>query len=228
MDYSTRHKECIDHFKKEFDETSIKVSGGARYAQVADRQRIFREHFPEAQVLTDLRSIDDTHVVFKTLIKINDKIISSGWSRSLLNSKAKAVEYGETVSLGRCLANFGLTGDEYASIDEMLDVPDVVMEEPLATNGRELADQMKKTKEKINETSADSVDDITKNLPDNILKMFGYVIKRYDAAKHVPHLQQARTENFMFIKSLEGSHPSAFEFLESSYQLRKERMSTHG
>ena len=82
MDYNQRHKNCIDQFKKEFDETAITVSGGANYAKVADRQRIFREHFPDAQVLTDLKSIDDTHVVFKTLIKVNDKIISSGWSRT--------------------------------------------------------------------------------------------------------------------------------------------------
>ena len=223
MDYNQRHKNCIDQFKDEFGSTAIKVSGGASYAKVADRQRIFREHFPDAQVLTDLKSIDDTHVLFKTLIKVNDKIISSGWSRTVLKSKAKAIEFGETVSLGRCLANFGLTGDEYASIDEMIDVPNVTIEKPPATNGRELADQMKKTN-----SSTDSIDDITRNLPDNVKKLFNNIIGQYDAAKHVPHLQQARTQNFMTIKAMEGSHPSAFKFLEDSYNLRKERMSNHG
>tara|TARA_X000001382_G_scaffold124478_2_gene109079 strand:- start:890 stop:1546 length:657 start_codon:yes stop_codon:yes gene_type:complete len=217
MDYNQRHKNCIDQFKKEFEETAITVSGGANYAKVADRQRIFREHFPDAQVLTDLKSIDDTHVVFKTLIKVNDKIISSGWSRTVLKSKAKAIEFGETVSLGRCLANFGLTGDEYASIEEMIDVPNIKIEKPV----------VKTTTPKQPEASNNSVDDITKNLPDNVKKLFNNIIGQYDAAKHVPHLQQARTTNFMTIKAMEGSHPDAYKFLEDSYQLRKERMSNH-
>lgn len=218
MDYNQRHKNCIDQFKKEFEETAITVSGGANYAKVADRQRIFREHFPDAQVLTDLKSIDDTHVVFKTLIKVNDKIISSGWSRTLLKSKAKAIEFGETVSLGRCLANFGLTGDEYASIEEMIDVPNIKIEKPV----------VKTTTPKQPEASNNSVDDITKNLPDNVKKLFNNIIGQYDAAKHVPHLQQARTTNFMTIKAMEGLHPDAYKFLEDSYHLRKERMSNHG
>ena len=218
MDYNQRHKNCIDQFKDEFGSTAIKVSGGASYAKVADRQRIFREHFPDAQVLTDLKSIDDTHVLFKTLIKVNDKIISSGWSRTVLKSKAKAIEFGETVSLGRCLANFGLTGDEYASIDEMIDVPNIKIEQPI----------VKTETSKQPEVSNNTVDDITKNLPDNVKKLFNNIIGQYDAAKHVPHLQQARTTNFMTIKAMEGSHPSAFKFLEDSYNLRKERMSNHG
>ena len=218
MDYNQRHKNCIDQFKKEFDDTAITVSGGASYAKVSDRQRIFREHFPDAQVLTDLKSIDDTHVVFKTLIKVNDKIISSGWSRTVLKSKAKAIEFGETVSLGRCLANFGLTGDEYASIEEMMDVPNIKIEQPV----------VKTATPKQPEATNNTVDDITKDLPDNVKKLFNNIIGQYDAALHVPHLQQARTQNFMTIKAMEGSHPSAFKFLEDSYNLRKERMSNHG
>ena len=218
MDYNQRHKNCIDQFKKEFDDTAITVSGGASYAKVADRQRIFREHFPDAQVLTDLKSIDDTHVVFKTLIKVNDKIISSGWSRTVLKSKAKAIEFGETVSLGRCLANFGLTGDEYASIEEMMDVPNIKIQKPV----------VKTATPKQPEATNNTVDDITKDLPDNVKKLFNNIIGQYDAALHVPHLQQARTQNFMTIKAMEGSHPSAFKFLEDSYNLRKERMSNHG
>jgi len=217
MDYNQRHKNCIDQFKKEFEDTAIKVSGGANYAKVADRQRIFREHFPDAQVLTDLKSIDDTHVVFKTLIKVNDKIISSGWSRTVLKSKAKAIEFGETVSLGRCLANFGLTGDEYASIEEMMDVPNIKIEQPV----------VKTATPKQPEATNNTVDDITKDLPDNVKKLFNNIIGQYDAALHVPHLQQARTTNFMTIKAMEGSHPNAYKFLEDSYQLRKERMSNH-
>lgn len=218
MDYNQRHKNCIDQFKKEFDDTAITVSGGASYAKVSDRQRIFREHFPDAQVLTDLKSIDDTHVVFKTLIKVNDKIISSGWSRTVLKSKAKAIEFGETVSLGRCLANFGLTGDEYASIEEMMDVPNIKIEQPV----------VKTATPKQPEATNNTVDDITKDLPDNVKKLFNNIIGQYDAALHVPHLQQARTQNFMTIKAMEGSHPSAFKFLEDSYNSRKERMSNHG
>mgnify|MGYP003134550780 FL=1 len=218
MDYNQRHKNCIDQFKKEFGDTAIKVSGGANYAKVADRQRIFREHFPEAQVLTDLKSIDDTHVVFKTLIKFNDKIISSGWSRTVLKSKAKAIEFGETVSLGRCLANFGLTGDEYASIEEMMDVPNIKLEQPV----------VKTTTPITQKDSGKSITDITENLPDNVKKLFLNIVGQYDAAKHVPHLQQARTTNFMAIKAMEGTNPDAYKFLEDSYQLRKERMSNHG
>ena len=227
MDYNQRHKNCIDQFKDEFGSTAIKVSGGASYAKVADRQRIFREHFPDAQVLTDLKSIDDTHVLFKTLIKVNDKIISSGWSRPVLKSKAKAIEFGETVSLGRCLANFGLTGDEYASIDEMIDVPNIKIEKPVVT--ALLAEVIESSATPITQKdSGKSITDITENLPDNVKKLFLNIVGQYDAAKHVPHLQQARTQNFMTIKAMEGSHPSAFKFLEDSYNLRKERMSNHG
>ena len=217
MDYNQRHKNCINQFKDEFGNTAIKVSGGASYAKVADRQRIFREHFPDAQVLTDLKSIDDTHVVFKTLIKVNDKIISSGWSRTVLKSKAKAIEFGETVSLGRCLANFGLTGDEYASIEEMMDVPNITIEQPV----------VKTTTPITQKDSGKSITDITENLPDNVKKLFLNIVGQYDAALHVPHLQQARTTNFMTIKAMEGSHPDAYKFLEDSYKLRKERMSNH-
>ena len=49
-------------------------------------------------------------------------------------------------------------------------------------------------------------------------KLFLNIVGQYDAALHVPHLQQARTTNFMTITAMEGTHPDAYKFLEDSYK----------
>lgn len=96
---------------------------GKPYTSVATRVEVFRRYFPEASLLTEIVYDDEQRVVIKSIISMNDTIISTGYAEELrgagkINSTS-ALENAETSSIGRSLAAMGIHGGEYASHNEV-------------------------------------------------------------------------------------------------------------
>lgn len=106
---------------------TMKVSGGAEYAKVPARLKLFREDCPNGDIQTEY-TIDDGVIIFKA-IAIKDKrkaesAKATGHSYGKLG-QAKAFEKLETQSVGRALALLGyLASGEVASAEEMQDFYD--------------------------------------------------------------------------------------------------------
>lgn len=119
----------VEKMIKDINETNDKVIiDGRSYTTVAKRNEILRKYLGfDVQIITKHLNIDSDKVIFQCDISIwkNDKweLVATGHaeeSRSAneINKKA-AVENAETSALGRALANLGLTGGEFASINEL-------------------------------------------------------------------------------------------------------------
>lgn len=119
----------IEKMIKEINETTDKVMiDGKKYTTVAKRNEILRKHLGfNVKISTKHLNIDNDKVIFKCKISVWKKgawqVIATGHaeeSRSAteINKKA-AVENAETSALGRALSNLGLSGGEFASINEM-------------------------------------------------------------------------------------------------------------
>lgn len=96
---------------------------GKPYTSVATRVEVFRRHFPEASLTTEIIHDDEQRVVIKSTISINDTIIATGYAEELRGSGkingTSALENGETSAIGRALAAMGIHGGEYASHNEV-------------------------------------------------------------------------------------------------------------
>ena len=96
---------------------------GKKYMMVKDRSLIFRKHFGLDARITTEQTYDDNFVRSESTIWIGGEIVANGFAEekrdaSFIN-KTSAAEVAETSSIGRCLANIGLQGGEYASANEM-------------------------------------------------------------------------------------------------------------
>lgn len=119
----------IEKMIKEINETTDKVSiDGRNYTTVAKRTEIVRKYLgTDVEIKTKHLNIDNEKVIFKATISV---LKDGSWHKvatghaeesrtsSELNKKA-ALENAETSAIGRALANFGLTGGEFASINEL-------------------------------------------------------------------------------------------------------------
>lgn len=102
---------------------TTKISGGAEYAKVADRLKIFWEENPRGKIKTT-HQISGEYIIFTTEIIVDQ---SNEYSRSAtgsamekLGGKVKTFEKTESVSVGRALALLGyLASGEIASFEEM-------------------------------------------------------------------------------------------------------------
>ncbi len=96
---------------------------GKPYTSVATRVEVFRRHFPEASLTTEIIHDDEQRVVIKSTISMNDIIIASGYAEELRGSgkinSTSALENAETSAIGRSLASMGIHGGEYASHNEV-------------------------------------------------------------------------------------------------------------
>ncbi len=103
---------------------TIKVSGGADYAKVAERTKIFWEENPNGKILSDHKFTEDGKLVFTTSIwRVADdpKGMANGHAMGEVKND-KDFEKFETISLGRALAKLGyLASGEIASLEEMED-----------------------------------------------------------------------------------------------------------
>jgi hypothetical protein len=130
-EYKIEEKELsiIEKMIKEMNETEDKIDfDGKKYTTVAKRNEILRKHLGfNVKVLTEALKVESDQVVFVCKIFVkhegNWEEVATGHSEENRNSseinKVAALENAETSSIGRALANLGLTGGEFASINEV-------------------------------------------------------------------------------------------------------------
>ncbi len=130
LDFALENK-LLNNAMIEIDSTSTgKINlGGKDYTKVSKRLQILRQNLGfNVRIKTELLHIDEKLVVAKAAISIfrnNDwHEIATGHAEEKRDSseinKFSAVENAETSSIGRALATLGLSGDEYASIEEII------------------------------------------------------------------------------------------------------------
>jgi len=105
------------------------VGGGKKYYDVSQRIEAFRAFHPRHQIKTEMIANDGKMIVFKASIFDPDgKELATGHAEEVRGStnvnKTSALENCETSSIGRALAQMGLHGGEFASLNELMGVPD--------------------------------------------------------------------------------------------------------
>lgn len=102
---------------------SVNIKGKS-YTTVATRLEVFRNHFPDHAITTELLPTDGKYVRVKaTICTPEGEPRATGMAEEDRSwgqiNKTSAVENCETSAIGRALAAFGLHGGEYASADEV-------------------------------------------------------------------------------------------------------------
>jgi hypothetical protein len=96
---------------------------GKNYSMVKDRLQHVLKFFPEIRIDEQIVFQDEKRVVTKTTLYIGETPYSTGHAEEKRDSsfinKTSALEVCFSSSLGRCLAAFGLSGQEFASAEEM-------------------------------------------------------------------------------------------------------------
>lgn len=95
---------------------------GKQYATVATRIEIFRRHFPDHTIATEIHPHNGWVRAKAEIADEKGRTIAIGHAeedRSKGINKTSAVENAETSAVGRALALFGLAGNEIASADEV-------------------------------------------------------------------------------------------------------------
>lgn len=97
---------------------TIKVSGGAEYAQVKDRLKEFRENSKDGSINTEVIPSNDGSIIIKATVTSGEKS-ATGQSFGKVGA-GKAFEKLETIAVGRALAFLGYGADgAIASSEEM-------------------------------------------------------------------------------------------------------------
>jgi hypothetical protein len=101
------------------------IGGGAEYAKVSERLRLFREANPNGSIKTTHQFLEDGKIIFTTYILSNkaDENSSDATGSAYGELKnPKAFEKLESISVGRALALLGyLASGEIASSEEMIE-----------------------------------------------------------------------------------------------------------
>lgn len=104
---------------------TTKIGGGADYAKVSERLKLFREANPNGSIRTEHQFLEDGKVIFTTYILSNkaDETSADATGSAYGELKnPKAFEKLESISVGRALALLGyLASGEIASSEEMAD-----------------------------------------------------------------------------------------------------------
>lgn len=102
---------------------------GRRYTKVADRVEVFRRAFgPLALIATEITHVDQDVVRARCEIHLPDGgirvLVATGHAEEVRGSNDinfySALENAETSAIGRALANLGLSGNEFASANEII------------------------------------------------------------------------------------------------------------
>jgi len=114
---------------KEISETDQKIDiDGRKYTTVAKRNEVLRKHLGfDVQTATEFLHVDTDKVIAKCQISIYRdgqwQLVATGFAEESRSSnemnKQSALEIAETSAIGRALANLGLSGGEFASLNEM-------------------------------------------------------------------------------------------------------------
>jgi len=132
---------------------TTKIGGGADYAKVADRIKLFREQNPNGLIETT-PTITGTMIMFKARILKDKSDVNSGEASGhamLENKGVKAFEKVESIAVGRALALLGyMASGEIASSEEMEEFNDYKEQQRLEKI-QELIEQAEqiKTKEEL-------------------------------------------------------------------------------
>lgn len=132
---------------------TTKIGGGADYAKVADRIKLFREQNPNGLIETT-PTITGTMIMFKARILKDKSDTNSGEASGhamLENKGQKAFEKVESIAVGRALALLGyMASGEIASSEEMEEFNDYKEQQRLEKL-QELIEQAEqiKTKEEL-------------------------------------------------------------------------------
>lgn len=99
---------------------AIKIGGGKKYSKVVHRIEAFRRTVGyDYGIETQISVLNGGYTVKAEIKDASGRLIASGCSYADKLAKEKALEKLETTAIGRALANLGLGGDEYASLDEV-------------------------------------------------------------------------------------------------------------
>lgn len=121
---STAFRLAINAMDELSKESSIDI-GGKRYTMVKDRVALFRKYFGDDYgIATEIAHVGASSIIVRAVITNGlGHTISSGMGYVKYGqddfSTFAPVEVAETSAIGRALACFGLSGDEYASANEV-------------------------------------------------------------------------------------------------------------
>ena len=116
-------KAAINEAQNAVDKLGVELPNarGKKYLMVKDRLRIFRDHFPYASIKSTVIHANDLTICIQVDISLHNTQWASGVAQEKASKRA-ACEVAETSALGRALAQLGMYGDEFASLDEMVKV----------------------------------------------------------------------------------------------------------
>ncbi len=148
--------EAIDLLKKRAEDNAVMVEDGTRYTKVQDRVEVFREIWgDELGITTQILSSPPYHkgdiFIMRASITRNSPpttmTLASGHAMEIIASDSFTstafVEVAETSAIGRALAAFGLHGGEYASAEEIQNVPN--KQRALAESQQDAAPELGRT-----------------------------------------------------------------------------------
>lgn len=92
---------------------------GKTYTKVAARVEVFRTHLGLDYGLDTQISDFQGGVLCKAYVTKGEEVIGSGHAYSTGVSQEKGLEKLESTAIGRAMASIGLSGGEYASVNEM-------------------------------------------------------------------------------------------------------------
>ena len=117
--FKERRLKCINTM----NQVSTILIKGKNYSMVKDRLQHVLKFFPEIRIDEQIFFQDEKRVVTKTTLYIGETPYATGHAEEKRDSsfinKTSALEVCFSCSLGRCRAAFGLSGQEFASAEEM-------------------------------------------------------------------------------------------------------------
>lgn len=124
MDFQAMIAAAVD----ENDAAGIDMRGGKKYTSVARRVGIFRSFAGadlgcETEIVHYGTAAGEPVVVKATVRRADGTIVATGIAEEIRGAgnvnKTSALENAETSAIGRALANLGLSGGEFASVNEI-------------------------------------------------------------------------------------------------------------
>lgn len=123
---SEKINQVMEKIKNVDESEKVVMDNGVAYTKVNTRNKIFREVFGAyARITTDTVYHKDQKVIVKALVEINVlgkwEEFATGISEEYLDryNAFACIETAETSAIGRALACMGISGDEYASSNEI-------------------------------------------------------------------------------------------------------------
>lgn len=205
-------KECMQRVSELHDTHGIPQRGGKVYTQVVHRMQALREHYGlEVGVDTQLILDDGQRVVMKAVITDNEgNILGSGFAEEIRGqgnvNKTSAIENCETSAVGRALASIGLSGGEYASMNELDGVSRKT--EAKASNAPVVNPQTEKPQTNWEQWSQQACKDIHE-------------------IKDIPSLSQWRMKNDLALKEMKDQELPFLEIVQNAMKTKYAELENH-